>query len=463
MNAVADLTLPQKLVHWAKTRPDTVALRQKEFGIWGPVTWRDYAAQSRRFGMGLMQLGLPAGAHVAVISENRQEWVYAELGCGMAGMVTVGVYATSPAAEVEYLLQAADVQAVVCEDQEQLDKVLDVRERLPLLRHLIVMDTKGLRHYQVPGMHSFAEVCELGARHEAALGAAIDERLRTQTADAIALMIFTSGSTGQPKAAMISYGNINAMIAGTQHFYRCTEADSMLSYLPLCHVAEQIFTVYLPLASGATVNFAESLRTVQNDLREMAPTIFLGVPRIWEKMHASISIKLREAGPVRRALYERCFQAVKPFAEKSPAEWTLGQTWLYRACYLLVFRALCNFLGLRRCRRALSGAAPIAPDLLGFFRTIGVEVTEGYGMTESAGLATIQMGRSSPLGTVGEPIPGLEVRLAEDGELLLRGPIVFKGYYGNPEATGQAINAEGWLHTGDIAQWVEPGGAGQAR
>jgi len=325
------------------------------------------------------------------------------------------------------------------------------------------MDTKGLRHYQVPGMHSFAEVCELGARHEAALGAAIDERLRTQTADAIALMIFTSGSTGQPKAAMISYGNINAMIAGTQHFYRCTEADSMLSYLPLCHVAEQIFTVYLPLASGATVNFAESLRTVQNDLREMAPTIFLGVPRIWEKMHASISIKLREAGPVRRALYERCFQAVKPFAEKSPAEWTLGQTWLYRACYLLVFRALCNFLGLRRCRRALSGAAPIAPDLLGFFRTIGVEVTEGYGMTESAGLATIQMGRSSPLGTVGEPIPGLEVRLAEDGELLLRGPIVFKGYYGNPEATGQAINAEGWLHTGDIAQWVEPGGAGQAR
>ena len=463
MNAVAHLTLPQKLAYWAKTRPDAVALRQKEFGIWGPVSWREYAHHARCFGMGLMQLGLPAGAHVAVISENRQEWVYAELGCGMAGMVTVGVYATSPAPEVEYLLQTADVQAVVCEDQEQLDKVLEVRDRLPLLRHLIVMDPKGLRHYPVADRLSFAEVCELGARHEAERGAQIDERLRTQTADATALMIFTSGSTGQPKAAMISYGNINAMIEGTQHFYHCTDADSMLSYLPLCHVAEQIFTVYLPLASGATVNFAESLRTVQNDLREMAPTIFLGVPRIWEKMHASISIKLREAGPWRRALVERCFQAVEPFAQKSPAQWTLGQTWLYRLCHLLVFRALCNFLGLRRCRRALSGAAPIAPDLLGFFRTLGVEVTEGYGMTESAGLASIQRGRESALGTVGEPIPGLEVRIAEDGELLLRGPIVFQGYYRNPEASAQAIDADGWLHTGDIAVWVEPREAGQAR
>ncbi len=463
MKDIAQLTLPQKLAHWARTRPDAVGLRQKDFGIWGPVSWRDYASTARRFGMGLMALGLPAGAHVAVISENRQEWVFSQLGCGMAGMVTVGVYPTSPAPEVAYLLQAADVQAVVCEDQEQLDKVLEVRESLPLLRHLIVIDPKGLRHYAVDDMMAFASVCALGGDHEPQLGPEIDDRLAAQTTDATALMIFTSGSTGRPKAAMISYGNINAMTAGAQHFYRCTEADSMLSYLPLCHVAEQIFTVYLPLASGAVVNFAESLRTVQSDLREIAPTIFLGVPRIWEKMHASIHIKLREAGGLRRALYERAFAAVKSFAEKPRTQWSTGQAMVYRLYHLLVFRALCNFLGLRRCRRALSGAAPISPELLGFFRTIGVEITEGYGMTECAGLACMQMDRASPLGTVGQPIPGLEVEIAEDGELMLRGPTVFQGYYRNPEATAQAIDADGWLHTGDIAQWVPTPGLPQQR
>lgn len=448
------LTLPRKLQHWARERPQGVALRQKDFGIWSPITWRDYEEQARHFGVGLMALGMAPQARVAIISENRCEWVYAQIGCGMAALVTVGIYPTSPAAEVAYLLKAADVSAVVCEDQEQLDKVLEALAGLDQPPVLIVIDPKGLRHYSSLPWHSFAAVCDMGRQADAALHEQQRSRLTQQTPQDVALMIFTSGSTGRPKAAMITYSNITAMAMGAQQFYHCDAQDAMLSYLPLCHVAEQIFTISLPMQSGAVVNFAESLRTVQADLREIAPSVFLGVPRIWEKMHASIVLKMREARSFQRWLFDRAFSAVDGFADKPRSGWTVLQKAHYGLWYLLVFRALCNFLGLRQCRRAMSGAAPVSPDLLRFFRIMGVQITEGYGMTETAGIATLQRDSASPLGSVGEPLAGLEARIAEDGELLLRGPTVFKGYFRNPQATAEAIDAEGWLHTGDIAQWV---------
>jgi len=448
------LTLPQKLQRWAKQCPNEVALRQKEFGIWSPITWREYEQQARYFGLGLMALGLPPQSRVAVISENRCEWVYSQIGCGMVGMVTVGIYPTSPATEVAYLLQAADVGAVVCEDQEQLDKVIEAMTELASVPRMIVIDPKGLRHYENTAWQSFESVCQLGREAADHIQQAQVSTLAEQAPDDIALMIFTSGSTGRPQAAMISYGNITAMALGAQHYYHCSSNDAMLSYLPLCHVAEQIFTISLPMQSGAVVNFAESIRTVQSDLREIAPTIFLGVPRIWEKMHASIVLKMREASAYQRWLFNKAFAAVEGFAERPSRNWRWTQKIQYAFWYALVFRALCNFLGLRKCRRAMSGAAPVSPDLLRFFRIVGVQITEGYGMTETAGIATLQRDSDSPLGTVGDPIPGLEARLADDGELLLRGPTVFKGYFRNPEATALAIDAQGWLHTGDIAQWV---------
>ncbi len=461
---LSHLTLPQRLRHWARVRGDAVALRQKDFGIWAPVTWRQYEEQARWFGLGLTTLGLPEGGHVAVVSENRKEWVFAQLGAGMVGAVTVGVYPTSPAPEVEYLLQASDAVMVVCEDQEQLDKVLEVRARLPLLNEggvrLVVIDPRGLRHYQVPGLMTFEQVVARGREFEAANASdaanatLVEQRLARQTMDHTALMIFTSGSTGRPRAAMLSYGNVNAMAAGADAIYRCTPEDSMVSYLPLCHVAEQIYTVDLPLQSGAVVNFAESLRTVQSDLREIAPTLFLGVPRIWEKLHASIEIKVREAGGLRRRLYQRALAAVSPFATVPRARWSLAQRATFQFWHLLVLRSLNNFIGLTQCRLALSGAAPIAPQLLGFFRALGVPIREGYGMTETAGVATVQRSAASPVGTVGSAIPGVEIKLAEDGELLVRGPTVFKGYYKNEAATREAIDAEGWLHTGDVAEAV---------
>ena len=457
MSTVTDiggLTLPQQLRHWARTRADAVALRQKDYGIWEPFTWARYDAAARHFGLGLVKLGLPPGGHCAIISENRKEWVFVQLGCGMVGAVTVGVYPTSPAPEIEYLLQASDARVVVCEDQEQLDKVLEVRERLPLLSHLVVIDPRGLRHYRVDDLLTFEEVTALGQAFEHERPRVVEECLERQRMDDIALMIFTSGSTGRPKAAMISYGNIAAMAAGTDAIYRCTPADSTVSYLPLCHVAEQIYTVYLPLRSGAVVNFAESLRTVQSDLREIAPTLFLGVPRIWEKLHASIEIKMRETGGLRKRLYDRALAATLPFADVPRERWSLAQKLTHAAWHGLVLRALNNFIGLRHCRLALSGAAPIAPDMLRFFRALGVPIREGYGMTETAGVVTVQRSAASPVGTVGAPIPGVEVRLAEDGELLVRGPTVFAGYYRNEAATREAVDADGWLHTGDVAVTV---------
>jgi len=453
------LTLPQQLRHWAATRPAAVALRQKDYGIWEPVTWAGYEQAARHFGLGLIKLGLPEGGHCAIISENRKEWVFTQLGCGLVGAVTVGVYPTSPAPEVEYLLQASDAAVVVCEDQEQLDKVLEVRERLPALTHVVVIDPKGLRRYNVDNLLTFEEVSALGAAFEAERPRVVEERLAAQTLEDTALMIFTSGSTGRPKAAMISYGNIAAMAAGTDAIYRCTPADSTVSYLPLCHVAEQIYTVHLPLRSGAVVNFAESLRTIQSDLREIAPTLFLGVPRIWEKLHASIEIKIREAGGLRRRLYERALAATTPFAEVPPERWSLAQRLAHAFWYWTVLRALNNFIGLRECRLALSGAAPIAPDMLRFFRALGVPIREGYGMTETAGVVTVQRSAASPVGTVGAAVPGVELRIAEDGELLVGGPTVFKGYYRNEAATREAIDAQGWLHTGDVALTV-PGPEG---
>ena len=243
MSDFTHLPLPQKLQHWAQQRPNDVALRQKDFGIWGPITWSEYERNAREFGLGLLALGLPPQSRIAIISENRCEWVYTQLGCGMVGMVTVGIYPTSPAAEVAYLLQAADVGAVVCEDQEQLDKVLEAMPELAAVPIMVVIDPKGLRHYRNTAWQSFASVCQLGRD---AVAQVQQEQVRTlaqQVPDDIALMIFTSGSTGRPKAAMISYGNITAMALGAQHYYHCDPKDAMLSYLPLCHVAEQIFTI----------------------------------------------------------------------------------------------------------------------------------------------------------------------------------------------------------------------------
>ena len=450
------LTLAQMLLQQAKTHPSGTAIRQKEFGMWKPLSWRDFYERALSVGLGLRAVGLSDGGHVGVLSENRVEWVLGQLGASLVGGVTVGVYSTSPSNEIAYVLGHADAEVVICEDQEQSDKVLEALAQLPRLKKIVVIEHKGLRETQTsaPGLViSFAELEALGAASPDR--AYVDGVLARQTLADTALIIYTSGSTGKPKGAMISYANIAAMTPGIIERLRLTPQTSHLSYLPLCHVAEQMLTVFVPMYLGSRVDFGESIRTVQEDLREVAPTMFLGVPRIWEKLHSAISIKIHESGGVRQRLFEAGLRACAPFAHKAAHQRSLGERLQFAFYYALVFRSLQNFIGLRQVTIALTGAAPISQTIVRFFRTMGIPLVEVYGMTESSGMVLGQRLDRVVFGTVGVPTQGVEHRLSDQGELQIRGAVVFKGYYKNPEATAGSI-VDGWLHTGDVVE--EKGG-----
>ncbi len=460
MSTLPELTLPQMLRARAHTDATRVAIRQKDFGIWKPITWAQYHERACHFGLGLEALGLTSRGHVGVIAENRIEWVLAQMGAGLIGAITVGVYPTSPTAEVAYVVAHADIEIMVCEDQEQTDKVLEARAQLPRLRKIIVMETKGLRSF-APEVRalitSFAEVEQLGAANRQQQ--IIEQALAAQTLDDIGLMIYTSGSTGKPKGAMISWRNMRGVAPGIIDRLQLNAATTHLSYLPLCHVAEQMLTTFCPIYLGSQVNFGESIRTVQEDLREVAPSMFLGVPRIWEKLHAAITIKMMETGSLRRKLYDRAYAACAPLAEKPRANWTLGDKLRFAASYWLVFRALQNFIGLREVQVALTGAAPIPPDVVRYFRVLGVPLVEVYGLTESTGMITGHLLDHVVVGTVGPVTQGVQYRLGNtdedgNGELQIQGDMVFAGYYKNPEATAQTIQ-NGWLHTGDVVREVQ--------
>lgn len=448
-----DLTLPQMLRLNAERIGARTAIRQKDFGIWNPVSWQAYFERAALAGHGLRALGLPEGGHVAVLSENRIEWVLTQLGAGLLGAVTVGVYPTSPANEVAYVLGHAEAEIVVCEDQEQVDKVLERRAELPKLRRIVVVEKKGLRTYAGGDVIAFDQLVEMGAEHRAAHPHLIDAALGRQSLSDVALMIYTSGSTGKPKGAMLTYRNLRAEAIALAERLRLDESTTHVSYLPLCHVAEQMLTTMAPIYLGSQVNFGESIRTIQEDLREVAPSMFLGVPRIWEKLAASITIKMMEAGGLRRALYERLLKACEPFAEKHPSMRTPKERALFFIAYLLYFRALQNFIGLRRVKVAMTGAAPISPNIVRFFRTLGVPLVEVYGATETTGMCTGQRLTDLRPGCVGPAAEGVEVKLGPHNELLVKGDLVFAGYYRSEEATRAAIR-DGWLHTGDVVEMV---------
>ena len=449
--SIPELTLTQMLRAHARERPDALALRQKDFGIWQAYSWGDYYQRARHFGLGLRAMGLAEGGHVAIISENRVEWVIAQMGIGLVRGICVGVYPTSPWKEVAYVLEHSDAEFVVCEDQEQTDKVLEAWPELPELQHCIAIDMKGLRYYPEPPS-AFEEIETRGREFEKQHPGLVDELLDGQQMQDTALMIYTSGSTGRPKGAMISWGNLHAAAPGLIELLKADEHGSSLSYLPLCHVAEQAFTNIAPVYVGSTVSFGESLRTIQEDLREIAPTFFLGVPRIWEKLHSSIHIKIQETGRFRQGLFRWALRVCSPMATKPRAQWSLREKCLYGISYFLVLRALQNFIGLRRCTIALTGAAPISTGILEFFRTIGIPLVEVYGQTESTGVATAQPVDDVHLGTVGMAVSGVEVKLGEHNEIVMRGGSMFKGYYKNDEATASALK-DGWLHTGDVGEW----------
>jgi long-chain acyl-CoA synthetase len=446
-------TLTQMLRRHAQTKPDAVALRQKDFGIWLPVSWAEYFEQASLFARGLALLDISPGGKVGILSENRVEWVLAQMGANIAGGVAVGVYPTSPSVEIAYILEHGDVEIIVCEDQEQTDKVLEASDGLPKLRHIVVIDPKGLRHYEDERIVAFQGVVKSGSTHIAQDPQFVDRMLDRQSLDDTALVVYTSGSTGKPKGALITFANIRATVPGMVESLGLAADDVCLSYLPLCHIAEQVMTNIIPLYTGSQVNFGESLRTVQSDLREIAPTYFFGVPRIWEKMHADILIKVTEAGGFRKMMFDLAVKSCTPDRRKTGRPSLIDRI-KYGFFYYLVFRSLQNFIGLRKVRVAMSSAAPISVDVLLFFQTLGVPIREAYGQTEATGMATVQPLDNVIAGTVGMPLSGLELRLSETGEILMKGEQVFAGYYKNPEATAQIIR-DGWLYTGDVGEWTD--------
>jgi long-chain acyl-CoA synthetase len=452
-------TLPARVVHYARAQPQAVAIREKYLGIWREMTWADYQDAIASVARMLSDLGVGPGDHVAILSDNRPEWVIADLGAQSIGARSVGVYQTNPPPDVAYVLNDSGTKVLFVEDQEQLDKAVAVAEETPSVTHVVVFDPRGTRGIDDPRVMRWEDFLARGRELHRGDPDWFEARLAERDPSEPAMVVYTSGTTGPPKGAMISSANVLSTSRDFVEMVGLSDRDSILSYLPLAHVAEKIFSLFLPLSTGAVVHFGESIETVQTDLREVSPTVFLGVPRIWEKMHASVTVKMKDASWLKRKLYETCIAVGQRVAKRRmggkmrPWDWLL---WLLAD--LLVFRALQERLGLRRVRLAVSGAAPISQDLILWFHGIGVRIQEGYGMTESGGVSHLNPIEDVRLGSVGKVVPGVECALSSaDGEVLLRGPNVFVGYLNRPDATAEMVDAEGWLHTGDVGRMDEDG------
>ena len=457
-------TLAQAVRERARTHPDAVAMREKNLGLWEEITWADYWANATLVGHALLAAGVGVGDRVAVHSENRPEWLYCDIGITAVRAATVGLYTTNPAPEVLHVLRDSGSSLLVAEDQEQLDKALEVIDELPGLRTIVYLDPRGIRgRYDDPRLVSWDDFMAAGREHAAAHPGAVDALVDAAEPADLATLVYTSGTTGPPKGAMLSTANIAWVVERLRTDAlidpAASDKDLAVSYLPLCHVAERLFTVWTSAATGVQMNFAESIDTVQQALREIQPTLLFGVPRIWEKLVAGVQIRMSGASRLKRAnfaLWMRVSRWIGRTLVANRGRHTVATRLAYAVGWVFLYRALRERLGLSRVRYAASGAAPIAPEVLEFFMGLGLPMHEVYGMTENSAVATANRRGRVLLGTVGEPQDGIELRIDETtGEILTRHEGTFAGYWNNPEATAATIDPDGWLHTGDVGEWVD--------
>ncbi|HMG27094.1 MAG TPA: AMP-binding protein [Acidimicrobiia bacterium] len=452
----APATLPAMLVRHADSRARDVALRAKRFGRWEEMTWADYERRATRIGLGLRELGVGTGDRVAVLSDNRPEWLFVDLGTQGIGGVTLGVYPTSSESEVAHVLGNSVSKIVVVEDEEQLDKTLLVRDQLPHLEKIVVIDTRGIRSLEDPATMSLDELEALGDQRF--------QRLPREWRDSVAslpggpdvaIIVYTSGAAGPPQGVMLSHANLIAAAETAVSFYNARRDEEILSYLPLCHVAERLVSVITAVRAGYVVNFGEGGESFLNDLREVQPTFFLGVPRVWERLAAGVQFRIANASRIKRwnyNIWQRRGAKVAGARMRGKRRGRLSELF----GWLFLGRSLRRKLGMSRIRVALSGAAPIAPDVLAYMWSLGVPVREVYGQTENTALATSTPADAVRIGKVGRPLPGVDVRIADDGEILVRGPGNFLGYLGDEEATERAYN-DGWLRSGDLGELDDDG------
>lgn len=429
-------------------RGERIAHREKDLGIWQSYSWNDYYQHARAIGVALLSMGLERGQPVSILSEDNKEWLYCDLGIAGAGGISNGVYTTDSAEQLAYLVNDSGSAFLFVENDEQLDKYLTVRDQVPTLKKVIVFDRKGLRDFQDPMVMFLDELYELGngiADAEEQFSASIEQ----SRPDDIRMLIYTSGTTGAPKGAMISHRNVLFQLAAGEALLEAREEDDQLCFLPLCHILERLVSVEVPIYKGCTVNFAESPETVFENLREVSPNTFAAVPRLWEKIYSSLMTLRDEATGFGRWCFDRALDAGRAWhcdRQRSPLNAVRYQFW-----NLLVLRNVRDLIGMARLRRGTTGAAPISPDQIRWFRALGVPLYEGYGMTETTGVVSLNSREREQVGSVGEPLPGTQVRIADNGEVLVQGGHVFAGYWRKPEKTAEDIR-DGWLHTGDVGR-----------
>ena len=451
-------TLPKALVRIAGAQPERVAMRRKELGIWHDIHWSEYLDKVRDAALGLHELGICKGDHVAIIGENQPEWLFSALGAMSCGATFVGIYSTNPVKECEYVVGHAGAVVYICEDEEQLDKALAFRGSTPALRKMIVWDMEGLRDFRDPMVMSFDDLLSLG-RKTGGNDPSLFERLVAEgRGEDIAGIIYTSGTTGPPKGAMLAHEGYLWVGKQATAVSRGTRDDETISFLPLNHVYEQIYDLMIHLTIGHIINFTENTDTVMMDMRDVSPTLFHAVPRIWEKYYSGIVLKMADATWFKRFAYKTALGIGSRYndeklAGRPPA---LMLSIAYQLAYFAVFRKLKERLGFDRVTIGFSGAAPISHNILKYFQSIGIPIREGYGMTETTGITHMSDEQHFKLGTVGRALPGTEVQIAADGEILVRHKGIFKGYYRDEETTREALQ-DGWMHTGDVGEVDEDG------
>ena len=445
-------SIPSRFFAQGSARPDDPAAHVRKADGWQALSWSAYTGLTRRITRALIALGFAPGQATCILGFNRVEWVTFGLATQAAGGAPAGIYTTCSASEVQYIIDHAEAAIVLVEDAAQFAKIAAERERLPRLRHVVLMEGASVDDPLALTWSQFL------ARGEAVPDAAVDERVRGIQEDDTATYIYTSGTTGPPKAVMLSHGALLWTADTISRLMAFTHRDSMVSYLPLSHIAEQLISIYGPVTLGTQVYFAEALERLPDNLKEVQPTIFFGVPRIWEKFHAAVRGKIAQATGVKKHLLEwamgvaRRVHALRNRSEPLPA--LLGLQ--YALAQRLVFRKLKAALGLGRATVCVSGAAPIAPEVLEYFTGLDIVVYEVYGQSEDCGPTCINIPGQTRFGAVGKPLPGLEVRLADDGEILVRGRSLFKGYFKEATATAETL-IDGWLHSGDLGSFDADG------
>jgi long-chain acyl-CoA synthetase len=445
-------TFPRLMLQHAVTRPHRPAFREKDLGIWQTISWAQAADEIRKFACGLAELGFGRGMNLAIVGDNRPRLYMAMAAAQSLGGIAVPLYQDAPAADMAYVLENAGIDFAVVEDQEQVDKLLESRATVPGLSHIIYDDPRGLRNYTQPGLHAFEGVQALGAAHHRDHPDFFQKEVDAGRADDVAVMLYTSGTTGRPKGVCHSHRALIATGKTLASFDQLSADDEILCYLPLAWVGDFLYSYALSNIVGFCLNCPESPTTVGTDLREIGPTYYFGPPRVYENTLTQVMIRIEDASAIKRSMFHYFMKVARRAGLKlldGKGGVSLTDRALYAIGELLVYGPLKNVLGLSRIRVAYTGGEAIGPDLFDFYRSIGINLKQLYGMTETCVTVCMQRSGDVKLDTVGKPMQGVEVKIADSGEVLVRSPGLMIEYYQRPEDTAEAIDAEGYFHTGD--------------